>query len=147
MPVHDLTGSATPAVEDGRLESAAAIVEVSTSDDALVLTESDGTTVVELYTGEPATLLISEPVTVDPRPAGIGIADLADVDTSEAPTNVPLVWMLGSDGVWRTTNIDAARWGEEIRFSDEEPDVSAAPLGATWVDYDDGTIYRAEEAP
>lgn len=147
MPVRDLTGSTSPAPEHGRLESAGPAVEITSSDHALVITESDGTTLVEIRSpAEPSTLLISEPVMVDPRAAGLGIADLADVDAADAPVNVPLVWTLGSDGIWRTSDIDAARWGDEIRFAAAEPAVSEAPVGATWVDYQTGTIYRAEEA-
>lgn len=86
---------------------------------------------------------------VDPvgSPVGLGLHmdDLADVDLDDVQTDTPLVWTL-RDGVWTTTPLDEApQWGQQIRVGDAVPDPADAPVGAVFLHWVDGTIYRAEE--
>lgn len=147
MAVHDLTGRASPTAESDRIESPNSTIEIATPEDMLVVTESGGVTLVEISTGDPTTLLVTEPVSVDPRALGLHADDLVDVDgVTAAPILTAFVLVKGADGVLRPTSAPALahlHWGEEIRFADVEPDVDAPP-GATWVDYTTGTVYRAE---
>lgn len=111
-------------------------VVVVDGDTARVITD-DQSQVVAAEQRNPLLVHVVEPVGVDPRTL---------VAAEEVPVNEPLVWRVDANGVWRYGSIDEARWGEEIRFADEAPDPSQAPLGATWVDFVEGTIHKAEEA-
>lgn len=147
MPVIDMSGNSPTPPRPDEIESAAAAVEIESSEYEVVLTESGGMQVVEIASDDATTLLVTEPVSVDPRAFGLHADDLVDVEgVTAAPALTALVLVKGADGVLRPTSAPALahiHWGEEIRFAESEPDVDAPP-GATWVDYTDGTIYRAE---
>lgn len=147
-----MNGTAAPPQQQPELESAESGVEITTVDYTLVITETTGGDVVEIHDGGPDTLLITEPVSVDPGSMGLELDDLADADGfATAPTETPLVLYRGADGVLRPTRVDAiahTHWGEEIRFGEGDPAEAApvAPHGATFVDYVTGTIYQARES-
>ncbi len=146
MPIHALSGQASSS-DDGSLVEGPS-VHIDEPDGQLTVIEDAATHVVEIRGEDPMVVHIVEPVAVDPGALGLELDDLADVDGMDsAPMLTPLVLHKGTDGILRPISVPAIahlHWGEEIRFGVGEPD-AAAPPGATWVDYADGNIYRAEE--
>lgn len=63
-------------------------------------------------------------------------ADLHDVDLTDAPVDVPVVWRQGTDGIWRV-EATTEGWSTPVQFSQEPPDPEQAPRGALWVELGD----------
>lgn len=75
--------------------------------------------------------------------AGSYLDDLADVETTDVPAEVPLVLRKGADGVYRPEPaIAAPAWGDAVRFGPGAPDDLDAPLGAVHVDTANRRIYQ-----
>lgn len=146
MPVHALSGLVSSTDQGSTVEGSA--LHVDEPDGQLTVIEDSATHIVEIRGEDPMVVHIVEPVAVDPSALGLELDDLADVDGMDgAPILTPLVLHKGADGILRPISapeIAHLHWGEEIRFGEGEP-AADAPPGATWVDYADGNIYRAEE--
>lgn len=78
-------------------------------------------------------------------PLRIALGQLADVDTTDPappPADVPLVWRLHPDGIYRMSPLEVeTSWGDEVRFGTGQP-ADAAPVGAVHVDVAGGRVYR-----
>lgn len=92
---------------------------------------------VRLYQND---ILIIPPDTGTP-----GAFPVADIGT--APSDTPLVFRKGADGVFRPEPAPTSTeplWGDMIRVGESNPD-DIAPSGAVHVDLSTGIVYRAVE--